>query len=70
MSATVLPFDPLRPLLCDGGRQRIQRRRQAIGLEHLFHGSTIGGDRDLSMDHADNGRPSDSAYHAPDDDCA
>ena len=54
----------------DGGKARIQRRRQAIGLEHLFHGSSVGGYHDLTMDHADNGMPSDVAYCAPDDDCA
>jgi hypothetical protein len=65
---------PTTPLIDDlpedGGKARIQRRRQTIGLEHLFHGSSVGGDRDLTMDHADNGLPCDVAYCAPDDDCA
>lgn len=28
----------------DGGKARIQRRRRAIGLEHLFHGSAFPDD--------------------------
>ena len=86
MSAIVLPFRPDidRDALIaqaranyesifptnDGGKARIQRRRKAIGLEHLFHGSTISDVHDLVMDHADNGMPSDSPYHAPDSDPA
>lgn len=68
---SIFPSAPvIDDLPTDGGKGRIQRRRQAIGLDHLFHGSSMGGAGDLAMDHADNGMPCDVAYCAPDDDCA
>lgn len=63
----------LAPFQGDGGKARIKRRRQAIGLEHMFHGSSAGGSADLTMGHADpedNGMPCDVAYCAPDTDLA
>jgi hypothetical protein len=68
---SIFPTTPLiDDLPEDGGKARIQRRRQAIGLEHLFHGSCVGGDRDLTMDHADPIDYMPSEYCAPETDIA
>jgi hypothetical protein len=48
----------------DGGKARIKARRAARNLSEPFTAD------DLRMDHVDNGMPSDSAYVAPDGDCA
>ena len=51
------------PKQTDGGKARLLRRRPGFGaFKHERD--------DLTMDHLDNGMPSDSAYSAPPDDCA
>lgn len=51
----------------DGGRARIMDRRVVLGISDpdRFHFADS-----LVMDHADNGMPSDSAYHAAENDSA
>jgi hypothetical protein len=69
MTATVLPFEPLRALLSDGGKARILRRRD--NFKFCIDKPKIDHADDLMMDHADPcNRPSDSPYCAPDRDSA
>lgn len=49
------------PKVGDGAKARILRRRRTLGLEYMFHGSTLPDD--LAMGHADpeDTRPSELA---------
>lgn len=58
------------PKQTDGGKARIQRRRDVLMLDRMYGASTVGGASDLTMDHTDPGYPSDSPYFAPDSDPA
>lgn len=68
MSADVLQFTP-RSLPTDGGKARILRKRDNFKFR-IPPGPITDHRDDLMMDHVDDGMPSDSAYTAPDGDCA
>jgi hypothetical protein len=55
MDSNVIHCD-FNPKTADGGKVRMQRRRAAVKRASAC---------DLTMDHADNGMPSDVAYAAP-----
>jgi hypothetical protein len=65
MTADILQFPTPQPK--DGGKERILRKRRAIRLEHMFHGSILPDD--LTQGHADQ-MPSDSPYCAAESDPA
>jgi hypothetical protein len=63
MTATILQFEP-RSATIDGGKARIQARRQIVGLSPVD--MCRPNLNDLTMDHADPcDIPSDSAYPSP-----
>lgn len=62
-------YDSIFPATTDGGKARILRRRDNFKFRTSESPKRDVAD-DLAMDHADNGIPSDSPYHAPDHDGA
>lgn len=56
------------PTTTDGGKARILRRRDNFKFRDGAGKRDVADD--LRMDHADNGIPSDVAYHAPNHDGA
>jgi hypothetical protein len=58
-----------KPPINDGGKSRIHRKRDNFKFR-IPEEPIVDCADDLVMDHADNGMPSDSPYHAPDADPA